>query len=78
MPPMLRAMRLPPTEWLTRFAGSLGADEACEAILTGILGRNFLGSPGCRANFAYLLSRLLPKRVTHAIADRIIAKALRP
>jgi NAD(P)-dependent dehydrogenase (short-subunit alcohol dehydrogenase family) len=73
-----RTVRPAPTERLTRFAGSIGVDEACEAILTGILGRNFLVIPGRRANFAYLLSRLLPKRVTHAIADRIVAQALRP
>jgi hypothetical protein len=34
------------------FAGSLGVDEACEAILAGFLGRNFLVIPGRRANFA--------------------------
>jgi NAD(P)-dependent dehydrogenase (short-subunit alcohol dehydrogenase family) len=71
-----RTVRPAPTERLTRFAGSLGVDEACEAILAGILGRRILVIPGRRANFAYLLSRLLPKRVTHAIADRIVAQAL--
>ena len=71
-----RTVRPAPTERLTRFAGSLGLDEACQAILAGILGRSFLVIPGRRANFAYLLSRLLPKRVTHAISDRIVARAL--
>ena len=71
-----RTVRPAPTEQLTRFAGSLGLDEACEAILAGILGRGFLVIPGRRANFAYLLSRWLPKRVAHAIADRIVARAL--
>lgn len=71
-----RRVRPAPTERLTRFAGSLGVDEACHAILAGILGRSFLVIPGRRAKLAYLLSRWLPKRVTHAIADRIVSRAL--
>ena len=71
-----RTVRPAPTEQLTRFAGSLGLDEACDAILDGILGRSFLVIPGRRAKLAYLLSRLLPKRVAHAISDRIVARAL--
>jgi NAD(P)-dependent dehydrogenase (short-subunit alcohol dehydrogenase family) len=71
-----RTVRPAPTEQLTRFAGSLGLDEACQAILRGILGRSFLVIPGRRANFAYFLSRVLPKRLAHAISDRIVARAL--
>lgn len=71
-----RTVRPAPTERLTRFAGSLGLDEACEAILRGLEGRRFLVIPGRRAKLAYLLSRALPKRLAHALADRIVARAL--
>lgn len=71
-----RTVRPAPTERLTRFAGSLGLDEACRAILRGLDGRAFLVIPGRRAKLAYLLSRALPKRVAHALADRIVARAL--
>jgi len=70
-----RTVRPAPTERLTRFAGSLGLDEACDAILRGILGGRFLVIPGRRAKLAYFLSRVLPKRLTHAISDRIVARA---
>ena len=71
-----RTVRPAPTERLTRFAGSLGLDEACAAILRGLEGGGFLVVPGRRAQLAYLLSRLLPKRLAHALSDRIVAKAL--
>lgn len=71
-----RGVRPAPTERLTRFAGSLGLDEACHAILEGILRPRFLVVPGRRAKLAYLLSRSLPKRLSHAIADRIVSRAL--
>lgn len=71
-----RTVRPAPTERLTRFAGSLGLDEACRAILRGLDRRGFLVIPGRRAQLAYLLSRLLPKRAAHRLADRIVARAL--
>jgi len=71
-----RTVRPAPTERLTRFAGSLGLDEACRAILRGLDGRGFLVIPGRRAKLAYCLSRALPKRWAHALSDRIVARAL--
>jgi short-subunit dehydrogenase len=71
-----RTVRPAATERLTRFAGSLGLDEACDAILRGILDGRFLVIPGRRAKLAYFLSRVLPKRVAHAISDRIVARAM--
>jgi NAD(P)-dependent dehydrogenase (short-subunit alcohol dehydrogenase family) len=71
-----RTVRPAPTERLTRFAGSLGLDEACAAILRGLERGGFLVIPGRRAQLAYALSRLLPKRLAHALSDRIVAKAL--
>jgi NAD(P)-dependent dehydrogenase (short-subunit alcohol dehydrogenase family) len=71
-----RSVRPAPTERLTRFAGSLGLDEACAAILRGIDGHAFLVVPGRRAKLACFLSRTLPKRLAHALSDRIVARAL--
>lgn len=71
-----RTVRPAPTEALTRFAGSLGLDEACRAILAGIRGDGFLVIPGRRARLAYRLTRTLPRRWLHALSDRVVAKAL--
>lgn len=71
-----RTVRPAPTERLTRFAGSLGLDEACAAILAGITGDRFLVIPGRRARLAYRLTRALPRRWLHALSDRLVAKAL--
>ncbi len=65
-----------PTRALKAFAGTMELEPAAAAILKGIDRGDFLIRPG-RARRTHLLGRLLPGRATHAISDRIVARALR-
>lgn len=65
------------TGQMKQFAGSLELDPATRAILKGIDGGGFLIIPGGKARSTRTLNRLAPISITHAISDRLLAKARR-
>jgi 3-dehydrosphinganine reductase len=67
----------PATRALKDVAGTLPIDEACEELLEGLARGRFTVIPGTKARRAALMTRLLPERVSTAVADRIVAKALK-
>jgi 3-dehydrosphinganine reductase len=66
-----------PTRALKDLAGTLELEPATRAILAGIDRGEFLIVPSRRAQGARMLARLLPARLTHALSDRVVARALR-
>lgn len=68
----------PATRALKDFAGTLPIAEACDEMLDQLHRGRFMVIPGARARRAARLSRYLPDRVSAALADRIVRKALRP
>lgn len=71
-----RRTELPPTRALKALAGTMELEPAVRAILAGIDRGDFLVVPSARARGARGLVRFLPARVTHAISDRVVARAL--
>lgn len=65
------------TGQMKQFAGSLELDPATRAILKGIDDGGFLIIPGGKARSTRILNRLAPIGMTHAISDRLLAKARR-
>jgi hypothetical protein len=72
-----RRHALAPTEALKALAGTMDLDPAARAILDGIDRRAFLIVPSRRARAARRSAQLLPRRVAHAVTDRVVARALR-
>lgn len=72
-----RRRQLAPSKALKAFAGSMELDPAARAILKGIDRGDFLIVPSARAKRAWLLGTVLPKRISHAVADRIVDRELR-
>jgi NAD(P)-dependent dehydrogenase (short-subunit alcohol dehydrogenase family) len=68
----------PATRALKDVAGTLPLDAACQEMLDGLERGRFTVIPGRRARRAALLTRLLPERASHALADRIVRKAQGP
>lgn len=66
----------PATRALKDFAGTLPIDDACREILRQLEHGRFTVIPGSRARRAARLSRLLPERLSAALADRIVARAI--
>lgn len=62
---------------MKQFAGSMQLEPAARAILEGIDGGGFLIIPSGRAKITRLMSRLAPRRLTHAISDRLLARSAR-
>ncbi|MBI3395523.1 MAG: SDR family NAD(P)-dependent oxidoreductase, partial [Spirochaetia bacterium] len=62
---------------LKAFAGTLTVEAAVAAILQGLEREQFLIIPGGRAKLTNFLVRFAPLWLNHAIADGIVAKALR-
>ncbi len=52
-------------------------EPAARAILAGIDRGDFMIIPSARARGARQLARLLPARLSHAVSDRVVARALR-
>ena len=67
----------PATRALKDVAGTLPIDAACREMLDGLARGRFTVIPGAKARRAALMTRLLPERVTTAVADRIVAQALK-
>jgi NAD(P)-dependent dehydrogenase (short-subunit alcohol dehydrogenase family) len=77
--PMVAAERrteLAPTRKMKDLAGTMALEPAVRAILAGIDAGQFLVVPSVRARGARNLARFLPARLSHAITDRVTAKAL--
>lgn len=66
----------PATRALKNVAGTLPIDEACREMLAQLDRGRFMVIPGRKARRTVWLNRLLPDRVTAAMADRIVARAL--
>lgn len=66
----------PATRALKNFAGTLPIDVACREMLDGLARGRFLVIPGRKARRAARITRLLPDRVSEALADRIVRQAL--
>ena len=80
MTPMVRQYDTtmhPATRALKDVAGTLPLDEACREMLEKLGRDQFTIIPGTKARRAALMTRLLPERVSTAVADRIVAKALK-
>ena len=80
MTPMVRqydATMHPATRALKDVAGTLPIDEACREMLDGLARGRFTVIPGAKARRAALMTRMLPERVTTAVADRIVARAVK-
>ena len=67
----------PATRAVKDVAGTLPLDEACREMLEKLGRDQFTIIPGTKARRAALMTRLLPERVSTAVADRIVAKALK-
>ena len=79
--PMVDAERrteLAPTRALKDLAGTIPLEPAVRGILEGIDRGDFLIVPSLRARGARNLARFLPARLSHAVSDRVVARALRP
>lgn len=72
-----RRTELPPTRALKDLAGTMDLDPAADAILAGIDRGDALIIPSARARGAVALARFAPRRLTRAISDRVVARALR-
>lgn len=57
------------------FAGIVDLDAACRYMVDRIERRQFLIIPGGRARLTWWLQKLLPRRLTNALADRMVANA---
>jgi NAD(P)-dependent dehydrogenase (short-subunit alcohol dehydrogenase family) len=72
-----RRSELAPTRALKDLAGTMALEPAARGILAGIDRGDFLIVPSARARGARNLARFLPARVSHAVSDRVVARALR-
>jgi NAD(P)-dependent dehydrogenase (short-subunit alcohol dehydrogenase family) len=76
--PMARAdqrSRPPETTVMKQFAGSVDLDAGCRYMVERVLRGQFLIIPGRRARLTWLVQKLLPRAVSNAIADRLVAGA---
>jgi NAD(P)-dependent dehydrogenase (short-subunit alcohol dehydrogenase family) len=74
--PMARAdqrSRPPETTVMKQFAGAVDLDAGCRYMVDRVLRGQFLIIPGRRARLTWMMQRLLPRAVTNAIADRLVA-----
>jgi NAD(P)-dependent dehydrogenase (short-subunit alcohol dehydrogenase family) len=65
--------RPPETTVMKRFAGVVDLDEGCRYMVERVLRGQFLIIPGRRARMTWLIQKLLPRAVSNAIADRMVA-----
>jgi NAD(P)-dependent dehydrogenase (short-subunit alcohol dehydrogenase family) len=72
-----RRTELAPTRALKDLAGTMPLEPAARGILAGIDRGDFLIIPSARARGARQLARLLPARLSRAVSDRVVARALR-
>lgn len=72
-----RRTELRATRALKDLPGTMELEPAARAILAGIDRRDALIVPSARARGTVALTRLVPRRVLHAISDRVVARELR-
>jgi NAD(P)-dependent dehydrogenase (short-subunit alcohol dehydrogenase family) len=72
-----RLSELAPTRALKDLAGTMALEPAVQDIVKGIDRGDFLIMPSARARGARNLARFLPARLSHAVSDRVVARALR-
>jgi 3-dehydrosphinganine reductase len=72
-----RRSELAPTRALKDLAGTMDLEPAAARILQGIDRREPLIIPSARARGAVALARFLPRRLTHAVSDVTVRRALR-
>lgn len=70
-----RRDRPPETAAMKLFAGVVDLDAGCRYMIDRLERGQFLIIPGRRARFAWWLQKLLPRRLTNALADRMVARA---
>jgi NAD(P)-dependent dehydrogenase (short-subunit alcohol dehydrogenase family) len=68
-----RRTRAPETTAMKMFAGTVDLDAGCRYMVDRVLRGQFLIIPGRRAQLTWVLQKLLPRTVTNAIADRLVA-----
>jgi NAD(P)-dependent dehydrogenase (short-subunit alcohol dehydrogenase family) len=69
-----RRTRPPETTAMKLFAGTVELDAACRYMVERVLRGQFLIIPGRRAQLTWLMQKLLPRALTDAIADRMVAR----
>jgi NAD(P)-dependent dehydrogenase (short-subunit alcohol dehydrogenase family) len=72
-----RRTELAPTRALKDLAGTMALEPAARGILAGIDRGDFLIMPSARARGARNLARFLPARLSRAVSDRVVDRALR-
>ncbi len=60
---------------LKKFSGTLGLEEACEQILSGLAARRWMAVPGRRARLTRRLAQLAPALMRRT-SDRMVRRAL--
>jgi NAD(P)-dependent dehydrogenase (short-subunit alcohol dehydrogenase family) len=68
-----RRTRPPETTVMKMFAGIVDLDEGCRYMIDRVLRGQFLIIPGRRARLAWMMQKLLPRAVSNALADRMVA-----
>jgi len=71
-----RKFRPAATSDMKLFAGTLTVDEAADAIVGGLEKGRYMIVPGGKGKMTYLLTKLLPRMLSHRVADSIVARAL--
>jgi NAD(P)-dependent dehydrogenase (short-subunit alcohol dehydrogenase family) len=66
--------RAPETTAMKLFAGTVDIDAGCGYMVERVLRGQFLIIPGVRARLTWLIQKVLPRPVTNAIADRLVAR----
>jgi NAD(P)-dependent dehydrogenase (short-subunit alcohol dehydrogenase family) len=59
------------------FAGTLALDPACRYMIEAVMRGQFLIVPGRRARLAWMMQKVLPRKLLDRLADRMVAKARR-
>jgi NAD(P)-dependent dehydrogenase (short-subunit alcohol dehydrogenase family) len=65
--------RAPETTAMKLFAGTVDLDAGCRYMVERVLRGQFLIIPGRRARLTWLIQKLLPRGLTNAMADRLVA-----
>jgi NAD(P)-dependent dehydrogenase (short-subunit alcohol dehydrogenase family) len=69
-----RRTRPPETTVMKMFAGVVDLDQGCRYMIDRIERGQFLIIPGRRARLTWLIQKVLPRALTNALADRMVAK----
>ena len=69
-----RRTRPPETTAMKLFAGTVELDAGCRYMVERVLRGQYLIIPGWRARLTWSIQKLLPRALTNAIADRMVAR----